>query len=112
MKRQGRGMTVRVGSIWGTVAATGAVAYSASEGAVHQITRALALDHVWERHSNQCGLSRRGRYPDVDPRAHRTRNRRIDGKTERLAATAPLGRLAQALEIARVVLFLALDEAS
>jgi NAD(P)-dependent dehydrogenase (short-subunit alcohol dehydrogenase family) len=32
---------------------------------------------------------------------------------ERLAAaTAPLGRLAQAVEIARVVLFLALDEAS
>ncbi|MGH7744076.1 MAG: SDR family NAD(P)-dependent oxidoreductase, partial [Candidatus Dormibacteria bacterium] len=44
MKSVGQGAIVNFGSIWGTVGAAGAVAYCASKGAVHQITRAMALD--------------------------------------------------------------------
>ncbi|MEM9143327.1 MAG: SDR family oxidoreductase, partial [Bacteroidota bacterium] len=32
--------------MWGGVGATNVVAYCASKGAVHQITRAMALDYV------------------------------------------------------------------
>ena len=46
MKKQGRGTIINFGSIWGGVGAAGVVAYCASKGAVHQITRAMALDHV------------------------------------------------------------------
>ena len=46
MVPQGSGVIVNFGSIWGDVGATGVVAYCASKGAVHQITRAMALDHV------------------------------------------------------------------
>jgi meso-butanediol dehydrogenase/(S,S)-butanediol dehydrogenase/diacetyl reductase len=46
MKKQGYGVIINFGSIWGSVGAAGVVAYCASKGAVHQITRAMALDHV------------------------------------------------------------------
>ena len=46
MKAQGSGAIVNFGSIWGNVGGKGHVAYCASKGAVHQITRAMALDHA------------------------------------------------------------------
>jgi len=46
MKQQRSGAIVNFGSIWGDLGSTGVVAYCASKGAVHQITRAMALDHV------------------------------------------------------------------
>jgi meso-butanediol dehydrogenase / (S,S)-butanediol dehydrogenase / diacetyl reductase len=109
MRRQGQGAIVNFGSIWGTVGATGAVAYCASKGAVHQITRAMALDHVKD------GI----RINAVCPGEVNTpmlASERIEPVTpelmERLAATVPLGRLADPVEIARVVLFLASDSSS
>lgn len=42
----GSGAIVNFGSIWGGVGSAGATAYCVSKGAVHQLTRALALDHV------------------------------------------------------------------
>ena len=46
MRRQRRGAIVNFGSIWGEVGGRGHVAYCASKGAIHQLTRALALDHA------------------------------------------------------------------
>ena len=43
MRERGRGVIVNFGSIWGAVGAAGVLAYCASKGAVHQITRAMAL---------------------------------------------------------------------
>ena len=40
------GAIVNFGSIWGGVGSAGATAYCVSKGAVHQLTRAMALDHV------------------------------------------------------------------
>ena len=109
MKRQGKGAIVNFGSIWGDVGAAGVVAYCASKGAVHQITRAMALDHVKD------GL----RINAVCPGEVNTpmlRSARAEPVTpdllQRLAESVPLGRLAEPVEIARVVLFLASDDAS
>ena len=109
MKRQGKGVIVNFGSIWGGVGAAGVVAYCASKGAVHQLTRAMALDHVKD------GI----RINAVCPGEVNTpmlASERSEPVTEeilqRIASTVPMERLADPVEIARVVLFLASDDAS
>ena len=39
------GVIVNFGSIWGDIGTTGVAAYCATKGAVHNLTRAMALDH-------------------------------------------------------------------
>ena len=111
MKAQGSGAIVNFGSIWGNVGGKGHVAYCASKGAVHQITRAMALDHARD------GI----RINAVCPGEVDTPMLRLAGRTAPLSDAAaaemadrvvPMGRLAQPEEIARVVLFLASDAAS
>ncbi|MCO6451256.1 MAG: SDR family oxidoreductase [Caldilineales bacterium] len=110
MKAQGKGAIINFGSIWGDVGAAGVVAYCASKGAVHQITRAMALDHALDgiRINAVCPgevntpMLASGR--DKAPSA---------ADLQALAdTTIPMKRLAQPEEIASVVLFLASDAAS
>ena len=110
MAAGGRGAIVNFGSIWGGVGSAGALAYCVSKGAVHQLTRALALDHV------EAGI----RVNAVAPGEVRTpmlSSQRARPPTESdlqaLAdATIPMKRLAEPAEIAKVVVFLASDDAS
>ena len=111
MKAQGKGAIVNFGSIWGSVGGKGHVAYCASKGAVHQLTQAMALDHARD------GI----RINAVCPGEVDTPMLRMAGRTMRMsdeeanqmaAAVVPMGRLAHPEEIARVVLFLASDDAS
>lgn len=110
MKQQGSGSIINFGSIWGSVGGAGHVAYCASKGAVHQITRAMALDHARD------GIRINAVCPgEVD--TPMLRSERIVPVTDAdLVAMAdrvvPMGRLAQPEEVARVVLFLASDAAS
>ena len=109
MKGQQRGAIINFGSIWGDVGAAGVLAYCASKGAVHNLTRAMALDHVMD------GI----RINAVCPGEVNTpmlSSERAEPVTqallERLASTVPMNRLADPAEIGRVVLFLASDAAS
>ena len=104
-----RGAIVNFGSIWGDLGSSGVAAYCASKGAVHNLTRALAMDHAGD------GI----RVNAVCPGEVRTpmlQSERSEPVTEemlaRIAATVPMGRLAEPSEIANVVAFLASDEAS
>jgi meso-butanediol dehydrogenase/(S,S)-butanediol dehydrogenase/diacetyl reductase len=109
MKRQGKGAIVNFGSIWGGVGAAGVTAYCASKGAVHQITRAMALDHVKD------GIRINAVCPgEVNtPMLASERSEPVTPELmQRVASTVPMGRLAEPVEIARVVLFLASDAAS
>lgn len=109
MKQQGQGVIINFGSIWGDVGAGGVVAYCATKGAVHQITRAMALDHVKD------GIRINAVCPgEVDTPMLRSERPRppTPEDMQKLAETVPLGRLAQPVEIAKVVLFLASDDAS
>jgi len=109
MLEQGKGAIVNFGSILGDVGGTGVVAYCASKGAVHQITRAMALDYARE------GIRINAVCPgEVNtPMLASERSEPMTPELmQRLADRAPLGRLAEPAEIARVVLFLASDAAS
>ncbi|MEZ4593369.1 MAG: SDR family oxidoreductase [Chloroflexota bacterium] len=109
MKQQGKGVIVNFGSIWGGVGAAGVVAYCTSKGAVHQLTRAMALDHVKD------GIRINAVCPgEVNtPMLASERSEPVTAEIlQRIASTVPMERLADPVEIARVVCFLASDDAS
>jgi NAD(P)-dependent dehydrogenase (short-subunit alcohol dehydrogenase family) len=111
MQPRGSGAIVNFGSIWGGTGGQGHAAYCAAKGAVHNLTRAMALDHARD------GIRVNAVAPgEVDTPMLRRGGRATPATDEELAAmaerTIPMARLAQPEEIARVVLFLASDDAS
>jgi NAD(P)-dependent dehydrogenase (short-subunit alcohol dehydrogenase family) len=109
MATVGRGSIVNFGSIWGDLGSAGVAGYCASKGAVHNLTRALALDHA------ASGIRINAVCPgEVNtPMLASERSEPVtDELLARIAATVPMGRLAAPKEIARVVAFLASDDAS
>jgi NAD(P)-dependent dehydrogenase (short-subunit alcohol dehydrogenase family) len=109
MKSQHRGAIVNFGSIWGDLGSAGVAAYCASKGAVHNLTRALAMDHAAD------GIRVNAVCPgEVNtPMLQSERSEAVtDQLLAQIAATVPMGRLADPDEIARVVCFLASDAAS
>src|SRR4030042_1166578 len=106
MRAQGGGVIVNNASDWALVGAPSVVAYCTSKGAVVQMTRAMALDHAAEniRVNAVC---------PGDTFVERWMNEgfyRQSGKgSEEEARTTdlPIGRVAEASDIARAVLFLA-----
>ncbi|KUN28835.1 short-chain dehydrogenase [Streptomyces antibioticus] len=102
------GAIVNIASIFGVHARhPGAAAYSATKAAVSVLTRGAALDHIRD------GV----RINAVSPGAVETPMSLRPGeteaeRTERAAATLPLGRISTTDEIAAAVLYLASDDAS
>jgi len=110
MKKQGSGAIINFGSIWGGVGAAGVAAYCASKGAVHNLTRAMALDHAKDgiRINAVCpGEVNTPMLASGRPSPPTAEELKKLGET-----MVPMGRLADPAEIARVVLFLASDAAS
>ena len=110
MRDARKGVIINFGSIWGEIGAVGVAAYCASKGAVHNLTRAMALDHardgirilaVCPGEVNTPMLASERESPPTPAD--------LQALAER---TIPVGRLAEPEEIARVVLFLASDDAS
>ena len=101
MQTAGYGVIVNFGSIWGDIGAAGVLAYCASKGAVHQITRAMALDHATDgiRINAVCPgevntpmlAYGRDKVPDAADLAHLAES------------TIPMKRLAEPMEIAQIV---------
>lgn len=110
MTAVGAGSIVNFGSIWGGVGSAGSTAYCVSKGAVHQLTRALALDHV------EQGVRVNAVAPGEVNTPMLSSQRDAPPTAEYLQAladaTIPMKRLAEPEEIARVVTFLASDQAS
>jgi meso-butanediol dehydrogenase/(S,S)-butanediol dehydrogenase/diacetyl reductase len=110
MRAQGAGTIVNFGSIWGEVGSEGHAAYAATKGAVHQLTRSMALEHARD------GI----RINAVCPGEIRTPmlasgRSTPPSETDLIAladATIPMGRLGEPEEVARVVAFLASEDAS
>ena len=110
MAENKKGVIINFGSIWGSVGSPGVVAYCASKGAVHQITRAMALDHAKE------GIRINAVCPGEVNTPMLSTGRESPPTKEDLQKladeTIPVSRLAEPEEIANIVYFLASDKAS
>lgn len=111
MRAHGGGVIINNASDWAFVGAPGVVAYCTSKGAVVQMTRAMAIDHAGEniRINAVCPGDtfverwvKEGFYHDSGPVSE------IEARTTDL----PIGRVADTMEIARAVLFLASEDSS
>jgi NAD(P)-dependent dehydrogenase (short-subunit alcohol dehydrogenase family) len=108
--RVARGCIVNVSSYTGLVGFAGASAYAASKAALVNLTRTLALDHAAEGVRANCVCP-----GSVDTDMIREAWRATgdsEAAARAWAAKHPLGRIAAADEVARVILFLASDDAS
>lgn len=110
MVQKGQGVIINFGSIWGTVGGRGHVAYCATKGAVHQLTRAMALDHA--RDGVRIVAVAPGEVDTPMLASGRDKPPSREDLKQLAEATIPMGRLAQPAEIANVVLFLASEQAS
>jgi NAD(P)-dependent dehydrogenase (short-subunit alcohol dehydrogenase family) len=110
MRRQRRGSIVTIASIHAFITSTGKFPYAAAKAGVVGLTRSLALDEA--KHQIRANA--------VCPGYTRTRmlmdgihSADDPGAAEReMLAIHPLGRIAEPMDIANVVAFLASDEAS
>ena len=114
MRAQRGGVIINNASDWGLVAGKNAVVYCASKGAVVQMTRAMALDHAREniRINAVCPGDtfverwvQKGYFSGTDSGA-------VEAGLQTLGEALPMGRVGQADEIARAVLFLASNDSS
>lgn len=110
----GRGRIVNVASTYGMIGAPLAPAYCASKGGVVNLTRQLAVDYspMGIRVNAICPG-----YIDTDMGGYRAslgpeEAAAANAHREAAAALQPIGRQAQAAEVARVAVFLASDESS
>jgi NAD(P)-dependent dehydrogenase (short-subunit alcohol dehydrogenase family) len=112
MKKRGGGAIVSLSSVQGYACQRGVAVYAASKGAVHSLTRALALDHAGDKirvnsispgsiETPMLKKSAANFAPDVPA-----------GRVfERWGQAHPLGRIGTAEEVAELVAFLASDKA-
>jgi meso-butanediol dehydrogenase/(S,S)-butanediol dehydrogenase/diacetyl reductase len=112
MRRQGGGVIVNNASDWGLVGTRNALAYCVSKAAVVQMTRCLALDHAAERIRVNAvcpGDTFVERWMEA---GYFRWSGPVTEAEASAAADLPLGRVAEAAEIAQAVLFLASDASS
>ena len=103
MKQNGSGSIINISSIAGLTAAPVAHAYSATKWAVRGMSRSAAVELA------PFGI----RVNSVHPGLIETEMLdQFNAPREKLEARVPQGRLGQPIEVARLVLFLASDDAS
>lgn len=111
MRAQGGGVIINNASDWGLVGAQGVVAYCTSKGAVVQMTRAMALDHAQE-HIRINAICPGDTFVERWLKEGYYRFSGAVTEAEAHQSDLPLGRVAEAVEIARAALFLASDDSS
>ena len=110
MVKRGRGSIINFGSIWGDVGGPGHAAYAATKGAVHQLTKSMALEHARDGIRVNAVLPGEIRTPMLSSeRPHPPTEEELQDLADRVV---PMGRLGDPTEVAEVVAFLASDAAS
>jgi 2-keto-3-deoxy-L-fuconate dehydrogenase len=112
MKEKGGGVILNMASIAGTAALADRFAYSMSKGAVVAMTYSVAKDYVGHGIRCNCISPARVHTPFVDDYLARNYPGREKEMYEKLAKSAPMGRMGKPEEVAALALFLCSDEAS
>jgi NAD(P)-dependent dehydrogenase (short-subunit alcohol dehydrogenase family) len=112
MKERGGGAIVNMSSVAGLIGAGNLAAYCASKGGVRLLTKSVALHCARKGYNIRCNSVHPSfaETPMLDGMLASARN--PDKLAAGFAAAAPLGRLAQPIEIARAILYLASDESA
>jgi meso-butanediol dehydrogenase / (S,S)-butanediol dehydrogenase / diacetyl reductase len=113
MRKRGGGSIVILASVQGYACQPGVVAYATSKGALHSLTRALALDHAAD-HIRVNSISPGSiRTPMLErSAAHFSPDLPVDTVVARFGASHPLGRVGTGEEVAELAAFLMSDRAS
>jgi 3-oxoacyl-[acyl-carrier protein] reductase len=106
MRKTGGGVIVTIGSTAGLRPRPGLSAYNATKGAVHNLTKTLAVELAPDK-IRVCAIAPVATDTPLLP----TFLGPAPGQREKFIASVPLGRLAQAQDIADTALFLASQEA-
>jgi len=103
MLAAGRGSIVNISSLAGLRGAMGAFAYAASKWAVRGMTKTAAVEFA------RSGVRVNSIHPGLieTPMADQ-----LGGNIAKMSKRTPLGRMAEAAEVARLALFLASDDSS
>ena len=112
MIETGGGSVVNVGSNLGLVGTRGAAAYATSKGAIVQLTRAMALDHVDDKIRVNAVCPGTIDTPLVQRQRVGRTEEQLRQSDERLKQRHPIGRMGTPEEVAAVIAFLASDDAS
>jgi NAD(P)-dependent dehydrogenase (short-subunit alcohol dehydrogenase family) len=112
MKKRGGGSIINLASVQGHACQRGVVAYAASKGAIHSLTRALALDHAAD-HIRVNSISPGSVRTPMLARsaAHFAPDLPAEKVFARFGAAHPLGRVGTPEEVAELAAFLASDKA-
>ncbi|MBV9953751.1 MAG: glucose 1-dehydrogenase [Pseudolabrys sp.] len=106
MRKKGGGVIINIGSTAALRPRPGLSAYNATKGAVHNLTKTLAVELAPEK-IRVCAIAPVATDTPLLP----TFLGPAPGQREKFIATVPLGRLATAQDIADAALFLASEEA-
>jgi 3(or 17)beta-hydroxysteroid dehydrogenase len=112
MKDHGGGSIVNMSSVAGIIGASHLAAYGASKGGVRLLTKSVALHCARNGYNIRCNSVHPSfaDTPMLQGMVNAARN--PEKLASSFAAAAPLGRIAQPIEIARTILFLSSDESS
>ena len=113
MRKRGGGVIVNLSSVQGHACQTNVAAYVATKGAIHALTRAMALDHANDRirvNSISPG-SVRSPILELAARTFDGPNADIENVFRRFGEAHPIGRIGEPEEVAHLVAYLVSDKA-
>jgi meso-butanediol dehydrogenase / (S,S)-butanediol dehydrogenase / diacetyl reductase len=112
MRKRGGGSIVNVSSVQGRACQRGVAAYATTKGALHSLTRALALDHA-EEHIRVNSISPGSIRTPMLARsaAHFGSELPVETTFERFGAAHPMKRIGTPEEVAELAAFLLSDKA-
>jgi 3(or 17)beta-hydroxysteroid dehydrogenase len=112
MKERGGGSIVNMSSVAGLIGAGNLTAYCASKGGVRLLTKAVALHCARKGYNIRCNSVHPSFADTPMLESILAAARNPEKLAANFTAAAPLGRLAQPIEVARTILFLASDESA
>ncbi|MEO6300953.1 MAG: SDR family oxidoreductase [Paracoccaceae bacterium] len=113
MVKRGGGAIVNISSVQGFNCQQNVAAYVATKGAIHALTRAMALDHADQkiRVNSVSPGSVRTPILELAARTYGGEGVSVDQAFQRFGAAHPIGRIGEPDEVAELVAFLASDKA-